>query len=115
MLPEILLPPPVLFDRFEFTQTRVARYQAPSQPLKRHRLIDGEAEVSQLDLAVRARECEGPRDSTAVVILLDQQQRRFFCFRVPGGERHACRRAWRQPERETKADDRIEYGPRGIR
>ena len=56
-------------------QPRIAVEQPARQPLEAHRLLDGQAEMAQLDLAVRARQRERARDGAAIVILLDQLPR----------------------------------------
>ena len=59
----------VALDRLDVAQARVAGHQPAAEPLEVDRVFDGQAEVPQLDLAVRARERERAGDGAAVVIL----------------------------------------------
>ena len=54
------------------SQPRVAKEQPAREPLEPHRVLDGEAEVPQLDLRVRAGQGDRARDRAAVVVLLDE-------------------------------------------
>ena len=46
--------------------------QAAAETLERDRVFDGQIEVPQLDLAMRAGQCQRARDGAAIVVLLDQ-------------------------------------------
>ena len=72
-LPQVALPALIAFDRLEIAQPRVARHQAAAEALELAGVFDRQAEMPQLDLAVRAGQRDGAGDGAAVVILLDQR------------------------------------------
>ncbi len=58
--------------RFRRSQARIAEEQPAREPLEAQRVLDGEPEVAQLDLRVRAGQGDRARDRAAVEVLLDQ-------------------------------------------
>ncbi len=87
VLPQLALASSVLLDGVPVAQPRVAREQAAPEALKRDRVLDGQVEVPQLDLAVRARQRQRACHRAAIVVLLDQVQRGFFALGIRGRER----------------------------
>ena len=93
----------------------IAVEHAAGQTLEAKRIVDGQAEMPQLDLAVRACQRQRPRDRAAVGILLDNPHRAGLGVGIAGGKRQAAGGTRRQPNRLTEADDRIEHGSRRVR
>ena len=87
----------------------------PASRWKRMVSSDGQSEMPQLDLAVRAGERERPRDGAAIVILVDQPRAPPSLSAIPGREREPRRATGREPHRLTQADDRIEHRPGRVR
>ena len=72
-------------------QPRVSREQAAPEALKRDRVLDGQAEMPQLDLAVRAGQRQRARDRATIVVLLDQLPRGVFALGDAGREGERAR------------------------
>ena len=108
VLPQLALTLPVLLDGVPMTQPRVSGEHAAAETLKGNRVFDRQVEMPQLDLAVRAGQRERARDRAAIVVLLDQVQRRFLALGVRGREREPRRRARRETHGLAETDDRIE-------
>ncbi len=76
VLPQLRLAAAVVEHRVGLAQTRVAEHQAAREALETHGVFDGQAEVAQFDLRVRAGEGDGAGDRAAVEVLVDQAARR---------------------------------------
>ena len=57
----------LLLDRLRPSAAADRRRASAAETLEAHRIVDGQAEMAQLDLAVRARQRQRPRDGPAVV------------------------------------------------
>ena len=66
--------------------------------------------MPQLDLTVGTGERKRAGDRSPIVVLLDQLDRISFGLRVHRCESYASGGAGREPQKLTKADDRIEDG-----
>ncbi len=76
VLPQIRLAEAVADQRVAQAQARVAVEQAAGQALELQRVVEGQPEVAQLDLTVRAGQRHRPRDGLAVVVLVDERAAR---------------------------------------
>ena len=102
------LPAAILRDGVRVAQSGISVQQPPAEALEPHRVLDGQPQMPQLDLAVRARQRQRARNRAPVVVFLDQALRGLFALRIGRREGEPRRRARRQPDRLPEADDRIE-------
>ena len=109
VLPQFGLAAAVRQDGVAGAQPGIGVEQAAAEALEQDRVVDGEAEVPQLDLAVRAGERQRPGDGAPVVVLLHEAVGLFFGLGKAGDEGDAGRAAGRQPHELTQRDDRVEH------
>ncbi len=89
-------------------QPRIAIEQPAAEPLEADGVVDGQAEVPQLDLAVGADQRQRPRDGAPVVVLLGQAMGFLFGVGEAGDEGDPRGPAGRQPHELTQRHDRVE-------
>ena len=97
---------------FRHAKPRVGIDDPGGEPLKPALVFACNAEMTELDLAVRAGQREGARGHLRIVILLDERADAVFVLRHDGGERHARGDARGNPQADAQADDGIEHGAR---
>jgi hypothetical protein len=114
-LPQVALAAAVFRDRFDVAQPGVAGDQAPAEALEGDGVVDRQAHVPQLDLAVGAGECDRTSHGAPVVVLLDQLEGAFLGVGESGREGHTSGGTRRQANWMPQADDRIEHGAGGVR
>ena len=72
VLPQLRLSATVLLHGILRSQARIAEEQTAREPLEAQRVLDGEAEVPQLDLRVGAGQRDRASDCAPVVVLFDE-------------------------------------------
>ena len=115
VLPQFRLSAAVLLHGLLRSQARIAKEQPAGESLEAQRVLDGEAEVPQLDLRVGAGQGDRASDCAPVVVLFDEMSGACLAVGECGGERHACGAAGRKANRLAEADDRIEDGAGRVR
>ena len=111
-LPQVFGLPGGSRNGFRHAQPRIVINDPGGEPLKPALVFTCNAEMTELDLAVRAGQREGARGHLRIVILLDERADAVFVLRHDGGERHARGDARGNPQADAQADDGIEHGAR---
>ena len=111
VFPQLGLSATVRRDRVGGAQPRIAVQQPAAEPLEPDGVVDRQAEVAQLDLAVGAGQRQRPRDRAAVVILLGQPMRLRLGVGEAGHEGEPRGAAGRQPQELAQATIGSSTGP----